>query len=155
MLKSLGLPTNHLNQLIVDASLHTSDPHIYALGDCAAAPAEVEGKFLPARAQVAGQEAAFLAKVLAARIEGKAERPRRFHFHDRGSLVSIGTTQGIGSLMGVLSGRKFFVQGLFARMMYMSLHLLHHKTVLGFARTVLLAIGRLLVRRSEPRVKLH
>jgi NADH dehydrogenase len=55
----------------------------------------------------------------------------------------------------VLSGRNFVVSGLVARLMYMSLHLLHHNTVMGFGRTATLALARLLLRRSRPRVKLH
>lgn len=154
-LTQLGLNTNRVNQLIVDASLRTSDPSVYAFGDCAAAPWGDQGKFLPARAQVAHQQASFLVPILAERIQGKPVKPRAFEFHDRGSLVSIGTSQGIGSLMGVLSGKKFFVHGLVGRLMYMSLHLLHHQAFLGTSRTMLLALGRLLLRRSEPRVKLH
>ena len=155
ILTRLGLGTNRVNQLIVDASLQTSDPAVFAFGDCAQAPWGEEGKFLPARAQVAHQQASFLLPALAERIQGKPLKKRSFEFHDRGSLVSIGTSQGIGSLMGVLSGKKFFVQGLVGRLMYMSLHLLHHQAFLGTARTALLALGRLLLRRSEPRVKLH
>jgi NADH dehydrogenase len=48
-----------------------------------------------------------------------------------------------------------FVQGLVARLMYMSLHLMHHRAVLGLVRTINIAIGRLLLKRSAPRVKLH
>lgn len=154
-LTGLGLTTNRVNQLVVDASLRTADPAVFAFGDCAQAPWGDEGKFLPARAQVAHQQASFLVRSLADRIQGRPVKNRKFEFHDRGSLVSIGTSQGIGSLMGVLSGKKFFVHGLVGRLMYMSLHLLHHQAFLGTARTALLAFGRLLLRRSEPRVKLH
>ncbi|HJV73760.1 MAG TPA: NAD(P)/FAD-dependent oxidoreductase [Noviherbaspirillum sp.] len=152
LLADLGLHTNRVNQLIVDASLQSADPAIFAFGDCAQVPWGDEGKFLPARAQVAHQQASFLVRSLAQRIQGRPVKKRKFEFHDRGSLVSIGTSQGIGSLMGVLSGKKFFVHGLVGRLMYMSLHLLHHQAFLG---TALLALGRLLLRRSEPRVKLH
>lgn len=155
LLTKIGLPTNRVNQLIVDASLRTSDPSVYAFGDCAQAPWGEDGKFLPARAQVAHQQASFLLPTLSERIQGKTVRDRKFKFRDRGSLVSIGTSQGLGSLMGVLSGKNFFVQGSIGRLMYMSLHLLHHQAFLGTARTALLALGRLLLRRSEPRVKLH
>jgi NADH dehydrogenase len=154
-LSQLGLPVNRANQLVVDAGLHTADPHVFAFGDCAQAPSGVEGKFLPARAQVAHQQASFLVKTLGERIAGKPETARSFTFQDHGSLVSVGQAAGVGSLMGVLSGRSMFVEGLFARLMYMSLHLLHHQAFLGTARTGLLAMGRLLLRRARPRVKLH
>jgi NADH dehydrogenase len=40
-------------------------------------------------------------------------------------------------------------------MMYLSLHLLHHRAVLGSVRTGLLALARFLIRRTTPLVKLH
>ena len=53
-------------------------------------------------------------------------------YQDHGSLVSLGQDAGVGSLMGKLAGRGLFVSGTLARLMYMSLHLMHHKAVLGF-----------------------
>ena len=70
-------------------------------------------------------------------------------------LAPLGREAGVGSLMGKLSGRGLFVSGTLARWMYMSLHLMHHRAVLGFWRTAALALARLLMRRTQPRVKLH
>jgi NADH dehydrogenase len=42
-----------------------------------------------------------------------------------------------------------------ARIMYMSLHLMHHQAVLGSLRTGLMAFARFLIRRTTPLVKLH
>lgn len=154
-LAGLGLKVNRLNQVVVDRMLRTEDPNIYAIGDCAQAPWDKEGEFLPARAQVAHQQADFLIPILRSRIEGRDPSPVRFRFKDYGSLVSVGHTRGVGSLMGVLSGKSWFVEGLLARLMYMSLHLMHHLAVLGPVRTATLAIGRLLIKRGAPRVKLH
>ena len=80
---------------------------------------------------------------------------KAFEYKDYGSLVSVGHSKGVGSLMGVLQGRSWFVEGLVARTMYMSLHLMHHMAVLGIVRTASLALGRLFLKRSAPRVKLH
>ncbi len=154
-LTTLGLPVNRINQVIVDSALRTPDPAVYAMGDCAQAPWDKDGEFLPARAQVAHQQASFLIPALSARIEGREVAVERFRFKDYGSLVSVGHSRGVGSLMGVLSGKSWFVEGLVARLMYMSLHLMHHFAVLGFVRTGSMAIGRLLLKRSAPRVKLH
>jgi NADH dehydrogenase len=58
--------------------------------------------------------------------------------------------------MGTLfKSTTFFVEGLFARMMYLSLHLLHHRAVMGAMRTAVLAVARFLVKRATPLVKLH
>jgi NADH dehydrogenase len=76
-------------------------------------------------------------------------------YRDYGSLVSIGRETTVGNLMGSLRGASLFVEGFMARIMYMSLHLLHHKAVLGSLRTGLMALGRFLIRRTTPIVKLH
>lgn len=154
-LSRLGLETNRINQLIVDSSLRSSDPAIYALGDCAEAPWLGEDRPLPARAQVAHQQASFLLDTMRDRIRGQQPQAREFRFRDYGSLVSVGHSRGVGSLMGVLSGKNWFVEGWLARLMYMSLHLMHHLAVLGPVRTGTLAIGRLFMKRAAPRVKLH
>lgn len=156
LLAQLGLETNRIGQVVVDGSLRTADPAIFAFGDCAQAPWAGTGRSLPARAQVAHQQANFLLDAMRDRIRGAApSKPREFRFRDYGSLVSVGHNRGVGSLMGVLSGKNWFVEGMLARLMYMSLHLMHHRAVLGPLRTGLLAIGRLLLKRSAPRVKLH
>lgn len=154
-LAELGLETNRIQQLVVDERLRTQDPDIFAIGDCAQAPWLGEDGYLPARAQVAHQQATFMLGVIKARIAGEPAPQAPFRFKDYGSLVSVGHSRGVGSLMGVLSGKSWFVEGLLARLMYMSLHLLHHKAVLGLVRTASLAFGRLLMKRGAPRVKLH
>lgn len=154
-LNDLKLETNRINQLVVDTHLRTSDPAIFSMGDCAQTPWLGHDGYLPARAQVAHQQARYLHKVITARIRGTSVPDKPFRFKDYGSLVSVGHSRGVGSLMGVLAGKSWFVEGLLARMMYMSLHLMHHLAVLGFWRTASLALGRLLLKRSTPRVKLH
>lgn len=154
-LAELGLQTNRLHQLVVDEGMRTNDPNIFAFGDCAQAPWVGENRALPARAQVAHQQASFLRAVLKARLKGETEPASKFRFRDYGSLVSVGHTRGVGSLMGVLKGKSWFVEGLLARLMYMSLHLMHHMAVLGPLRTGTMALGRLLLKRGAPRVKLH
>ncbi|PJX20463.1 FAD-dependent oxidoreductase [Advenella sp. S44] len=153
-LTRLGLETNKINQVIADRTLRTSDPSIYAMGDCAQVEWE-PGRYLPARAQVAHQQADYLIGELSARIKGTATGSKPFVFKDYGSLVSVGHSKGVGSLMGVLTGKSLFVEGLLARWMYMSLHLMHHMAILGIARTGAVALGRLLLKRSTPKVKLH
>jgi len=77
-------------------------------------------------------------------------------YHDHGSLVSVGSSATVGSLMGNLfKSTTWFVEGLFARMVYVSLHLMHHRAVMGTLRTAVLAMARFLVKRARPLVKLH
>lgn len=153
-LSGLGLETNRINQVVVDAALRSSGPSIFAFGDCAQAPWS-DGRFLPARAQVAHQQADFLFSLLTDGSRRAGKPPPAFHYRDYGSLVSVGHSRVVGSLMGVLTGRGLFVEGLLARLMYMGLHLMHHAALLGLLRTGSLALGRLLLKRGAPRVKLH
>jgi len=154
-LGELGLPTNKAGQLDVDGCLRTPDPHIFAMGDCAAAPRGDGEGTVPARAQAAHQQADYLARRIGDLLQGKTPSSEPFKYREHGSLVSLGTSSGVGSLMGGLRDRSLFVSGSLARLMYMSLHLMHHKVILGIGRTISVALGRLLLRRAHPRVKLH
>ena len=148
-----GLETNRTNQFVVNARLETSAPDIWALGDCAGAP-WVDGKLIPARAQAAHQQASYLAKALIARL-GQRRVETAFVYRDFGSLLSLGENKGVGALMGGLGGPNFFVEGLIAKWAYISLHLDHHRAIMGTPKTVVLALARLLQQRVAGRLKLH
>ncbi|WP_426173791.1 NAD(P)/FAD-dependent oxidoreductase [Massilia sp. TWR1-2-2] len=155
LLSTLGLATNRGGQLEVDAFLRVKgSEHIYAMGDCAAC-IDRNGKPVPPRAQSAHQQADFLLATFLRQAAGKPAQQLGYAYTDYGSLVSMGSTTSVGSLMGALRGFNWFVDGFFARMMYLSLHLLHHRAVLGTVRTGLLALARFLIRRTTPLVKLH
>lgn len=148
-----GLETNRGNQFVVNDRLETSAPDVWALGDCAAAPWK-DGRTVPARAQAAHQQASYLERALLARLrQGRVTEP--FVYRDFGSLVSLGNDKGVGALMGGLGGPNFFVEGLIAKWAYMSLHLDHHRAILGVGRTATLALARLLQQRVSGRLKLH
>ena len=151
--QSFGLPVNRINQFEVNAQLQTPADGVYAMGDCAACKWEND-KLLPARAQVASQQAAYLCRLLKAH-DAKSTFSDAFVYKDSGSLVSLGDNKGVGNLMGSLSGKSFFIEGLVAKWMYMSLHLMHHRAILGTPKTVLLAFARLAQRRVSGRLKLH
>ena len=154
-LATLGLPTGKGGAIEVDAQLRVKGhPDIHALGDCAAC-IDGNGRPVPPRAQAAHQQASYLAGVLTRKARGRPAPAAPYVYRDHGSLVSIGTQSSVGSLMGSLFRTTWFVEGIFARLMYASLHLLHHKAVLGTVRTAVLAIARFLVKRTTPLVKLH
>lgn len=155
-LKDLGgLESNRLNQLVVGATLQsTRDPNVFAIGDCAAAPwLGHEGQTVPPRAQAAHQQASHLVKQLQRRLKGQPLQPWRYR--DFGSLVSLGEYSTVGNLMGNLVGGNLWVEGLFARTMYLSLYKMHEVALHGFWRTALGSLSRLMQRGTEPRVKLH
>jgi len=155
LLASLGLPTAKGGQVEVDAHLRVKGADdIYALGDCAAC-VDGQGNAVPPRAQAAHQQADYLVTTFIRKAKGEAPQASPYEYRDYGSLVSVGRDTSVGSLMGSLRGASWFVQGTMARMMYTSLHLMHHRAVLGTMRTGVLALARFLVRRATPLVKLH
>ena len=155
LLATLGLPTTRSGQIDVDGTLAVKGvPHVYALGDCAAC-IDGHGKPVPPRAQAAHQQADYLLKNFMLLEAGKPVQSKQYIYRDYGSLVSLGTSTSVGSLMGSLKGLSWFVEGFFARLMYVSLHLMHHQAVLGTVRTGVLAVARFLIKRTTPLVKLH
>jgi NADH:ubiquinone reductase (H+-translocating) len=119
-----GLEINRINQLVVEPTLETTrDPDILAIGDCAACPRPRSPAPVPPRAQAAHQEASHVVAQIGRRLRGRPLQP--YIYRDFGSLVSLGKWSTIGNLMGFLPGRSFFVEGLFARIMYRSLRLMH------------------------------
>jgi NADH dehydrogenase len=153
-LGSLGLPTTKGGAIEVDDRLHVKGVEgVYALGDCAACM-DGSGKPVPPRAQAAHQQADYLVKTFVNMAAGHPPPKGPYVYRDYGSLVSIGHQTTVGSLMGSLRA-TWFVEGFLARIMYLSLHLMHHQAILGSVRTGVLAVARFLIRRTTPLVKLH
>lgn len=154
-LKSLGLTTNRLNQVVVDRTMRSVDDEaIFALGDCAACPLTDDGKtFSPPRAQSAHQQALTLAKSIQRILAGKPAL--KFTYRDHGSLVSLGEYSTVGSLMGGIRSRGMFIEGLFAKWMYWSLHKQHQVAINGAFRTWLATWVEAIDRIRNPRIKLH
>ncbi|MDH5536865.1 MAG: NAD(P)/FAD-dependent oxidoreductase [Betaproteobacteria bacterium] len=149
-----GLETNHLNQLLVEQTLQTTrDSDIFAFGDCACCPWPGHDRCVPPRAQAAHQQAMHLGRMIRRRLAGKGLKP--YTYRDFGSLVSLGEYSTVGSLMGALLGGTIFIEGLFARFMYVSLYRMHLHALHGLAKVLFDTLGRMITRRTEPRIKLH
>lgn len=149
-----GLETNRLNQLVVRPSLQTTfDPNILAIGDCAACLQADGRRYVPPRAQAAHQQAKFLARNLPAFIEGRALPA--YTYRDFGSLVSLGAFNTVGNLMGGVVGKSMFVEGLFAKAMYLSMYKMHEASLHGWRRVAMETLARSLEPSGGSRVKLH
>ena len=179
-----GLEANRIHQLVVRPTLQTTrDDDVFAIGDCAACPwlgkdmsaagpsqganyapeggsaaakPQASGdhrRIVPPRAQAAHQQASHMVKQVRRRLHGKPLLPWRYR--DFGSLVSLGEFSTVGNLMGSLTGGNIWLEGWFARMMYLSLYKMHELALHGFWKTALDTIARLITRRTEPHVKLH
>jgi NADH dehydrogenase len=150
-----GLETNRINQLVVLPTLETTrDENVFALGDCAACPwLGKDGMLVPPRAQAAHQQASHMVGQIERRLAGRPLVP--WGYRDFGSLVSLGEHSTVGNLMGGLVGRNMWIEGWFARMMYLSLYKLHELALHGFWKVTLDTAGRIITRRTEAHVKLH
>ncbi|MDB5567203.1 MAG: NAD(P)/FAD-dependent oxidoreductase, partial [Tardiphaga sp.] len=144
-----GLESDRINRLVVRPTLQTTrDDNIFALGDCADCIPEGGTAPLPARAQIAQQQADFMVGVIADRLDGKPIPP--FRFHDRGSLVALSEYKTFGVIF-----RGFRLEGFFATLAYRSLHKMHLLALFGPWRVALNTLAGLLTKRTEPRIKLH
>ncbi|MFM9038340.1 MAG: NAD(P)/FAD-dependent oxidoreductase, partial [Betaproteobacteria bacterium] len=133
-LSQVGLQSNTIHQILVNEGLQSlSDPSIFALGDCAAAPwlGKPAGSLVPPRAQAAHQQASFLVHQIQRRLANQPLKP--WHYRDFGSLVSLGEYSTVGNLMGNFVGGNMWLEGLFARWMYLSLYKMHELALHGFA----------------------
>ena len=158
-LKDLGgLETNRLNQLVVKPNLQsTTDERIYAFGDCSSCTLPGAERPLPPRAQVASQQATFLAKQFIAKLGAQDPETfayKAFVYKDKGSLVSLSTEGSVGNIMGNLS-KDFTFEGKVARFLYISLYRLHQKTLHGSFTTLLLLLRDALSSKTHSRLKLH
>lgn len=152
-LKNLdGLETNHINQLVVDNTLKTSDDNIYAMGDCAACVWQGRTGNVPPRAQAAHQQAETLFKTLINRLRGG--QPQVFLYYDYGSLVSLGKYTTVGNLMGHLMG-SVSVGGFIAKIVYWSLYKMHQIAIHGYFRTIMLSLSNLFRRSVYVKIKMH
>ncbi|APB98865.1 NAD(P)/FAD-dependent oxidoreductase [Polynucleobacter asymbioticus] len=153
-----GLESNRANQLVVLPTLQTTrDPNIFAMGDCAACPwpeaNNGRGGIVPPRAQAAHQQASHLFTQIENIINNAPLKPYRYR--DFGSLVSLGKFSSVGSMMGGLIGGSLMIDGLFAKLMYVSLYKLHQLALHGWIKVFLDTISRLIHRRTDSIVKLH
>jgi NADH dehydrogenase len=148
------LEVSRSNQLVIKPTLQTTrDDNIFALGDCTYLVLNGERRPIPPRAQAAHQQASHLVTQLQRRMRGEPLRP--YVYRDFGTLVSLGESSTVGSLIGFVSRRSVFVEGLFARLMYRSLSKMHEMALHGPVKVGFDTFAQFLTRRTEPHVKLH
>jgi NADH dehydrogenase len=102
---------------------------------------------VPPRAQAAHQQASHLARQLKRSSEREV---KPWQYRDFGSLVSLGDYSTVGKLMGGM-----WVEGLIARLMYLSLYKMHRIALHGIPMVMLETLANSIRRRTEPHMKLH
>ena len=150
--ETLDLPLSRMRQIMVTSTLQSvDDANVFAIGDCASFVCPVKGA-APPRAQVAHQQAVFLAAALSRR-EGKPLP--EFSYRDYGSLVSLGPVAAVGVLMGGAVGRQLPVSGALANVLYGLMYQKHLMALHGFVRAAAVIVADWLRKRISPSVKLH
>ena len=101
VVRESGLETDKAGRAVVQPTMATSHPSIWAIGDCALIPrVEGEGYYAPT-AQNAVREAKRLAKNILAGIDGRPDRIEPFEYRTIGTLASIGKHTGVGVVLGI------------------------------------------------------
>lgn len=139
---------NGAGQVLVDKHLRVKGvSNIFAMGDCCSLTPDGGERPLPASAQVASQQAAFLATALTADLDDKALP--EFQYEDRGGLVSLGMYGTFGSLPQKGFVPEILISGRWARMIHPLFFRVHMFQLLGIWR------GSLIWLRDRLTVLLH
>ncbi len=92
-------------------------PEIFVIGDLA--NFMQDGKPLPALAPVAMQQGRYVAELIARRLQNQPAPPP-FHYHDKGTLATIGRSAAVADIGWIkLSGFPAWVTWLFVHLMYL------------------------------------
>jgi NADH dehydrogenase len=152
-LKGLSLtPGNRIK--VNDHLACAGAPDIFAMGDCAAAPAHIGNALVPPTAQVAHQQAAYLAKLLERQLSGQTTGP--FKYQPRGTLVSLGEGGAAGEFPTLRQNQSVFpANGSIAKLLYVSLYHMHRVALHGWLRATALFLADRLRRTTLPPIKLH
>ncbi len=148
-----GLEVNRSGQIVVRPTLQAlDDDHIFALGDCASLTLDGAERALPPTAQVATQQARFLARHLAGWLGG-APLPA-FQFRDFGALVSISDYNAFGTLGQFGFFRGGFIKGRFAQLSHAMLYRQHQQALHGLRKSALLWTAERLNACVRPSIRL-
>jgi NADH:ubiquinone reductase (H+-translocating) len=127
--RKLGAPVDRAGRVLVNPDLSLpGHSQVFVIGDLAALKDE-NGKLLPGVAQVAIQQGGWVAETISRDIENQ---PRRsFHYHDKGSLATIGRAAAVAQI------GKFELSGYFAWLAWLLIHVFF---LIGFRNRLLVMI---------------
>jgi NADH:quinone reductase (non-electrogenic) len=127
--QNLGVPLDRAGRVIVQPDLSIpGHPEVFVIGDLASLQDE-HGKMLPGVAPVAIQQGKWVARAIARDLE---HQPRRnFHYHDKGSLATIGRAAGVAQFPG------FSLSGYFAWLAWLFVHIFF---LIGFRNRLIVMI---------------
>lgn len=126
----LGAETDRAGRVIVNDDLTVPDhPEIFVLGDTAKATDE-DGNPLPGVAPVAMQQGRYAGRVIRERVGGR-EKPRPFHYFNKGNLATIGRAYAIADF-GFARASGFIAWAL-----WLGVHILY---LIGFRNRLLVMV---------------
>ena len=127
--RRLGVPLDRAGRVLVQPDLSIAGhAEVFVIGDLAALNDD-NGKMLPGVAPVAIQQGDWVAETVARDLE---HQPRRnFHYHDKGSLATIGRAAAVAQF------GKFELSGYFAWLAWLFVHILF---LIGFRNRLLVMI---------------
>lgn len=159
-IRNFGLTVNKLNQITTNRNLQSvEDESIFAIGDCASVPLIEDPKnpkFLPATAQVAHQQAEYLAESLTQYFQNQqtSYNPKPFVYKPQGMLVSMGESSAAANVATV-GQLYYYFEGKSAKVLYASLYFMHQAVLFGWTKAMFLWFGDKLRKLTVPSVKLH
>jgi NADH dehydrogenase len=112
-----GAPLDKAHRVIVEPDMTVpGHPEIFVIGDLANFSHQT-GQPLPGVAQPAMQQGAYVAKVIKARF--KNEKPKAFHYFDKGNLATIGRGAAVADLNWLqISGFPAWLIWIFIHLVY-------------------------------------
>jgi NADH dehydrogenase len=127
--RKLGVPVDRAGRVLVQPDLSIpGHREVFVIGDLAALQDE-KGKLLPGVAPVAMQQGDWVAETIARDLENQ---PRRnFHYHDKGSLATIGRAAAVAQF------GKLEISGYFAWLAWLFIHIFF---LIGFRNRLLVMI---------------
>jgi NADH:ubiquinone reductase (H+-translocating) len=149
-----GLDTNRANQIVVSRTLQAlQDENVFALGDCASLTLEGTQRPLPPTAQVATQQAEYLARHLPEWVCRNKPLPC-FEYRDFGSLVSLSDYDAFGALGRVGFFPGGIIRGKLAQLSHAMLYRRHQQALHGFRRATLLWTAEQINDLARPSIRL-
>ena len=142
------------SRLEVDKNLRCKGQrNIFAFGDCAAV--SIDGlRLLPPTAQVAHQQAGYLANSLERELLGHSVAP--FRFRAMGTLVSLGSAGATGEIpLSETTKGRMLLSSLIAKLFYVGLFHMHRVELHGWRKAMALFLADRLRHTALPPVKLH
>jgi NADH:ubiquinone reductase (H+-translocating) len=127
--RKLGVNVDRAGRVLVQPDLSIpGHSEVFVIGDLAALNDE-NGKMLPGVAQVAIQQGDWAVKMIARDLENQPRRP--FHYHDKGSLATIGRAAAVAQI------GKLELSGYFAWLAWLFIHIFF---LIGFRNRLLVMV---------------